>query len=800
MVMPCAAKDPPLGCSANPVHGHVILPGCAFPCGLALVATRTGDVGLFSADVLCVPGLLPRFRSSSECGGKMKEHRKAFGHKGGQLLVLKQSWVTPLSIFRRFFQNRQNVFFQNRWLVKSSGCLRKKNHCVNIRQAKRKLVSESLSSRKQSSKHGVLNRRPRCKSARVCRFQYKSRPRWTPDGDRNGTENPLNPKGPSNHGRYSKNILSLGIKKGVLETAQQDAGVDTLVTLNSCNKLPSRVLKQRCFDGLWLSRTCNLFASGKVPLFMMHKKLSAFTVCGRVQFQKLRARNRCFKLVDISRPWIQKVFWKSCRKSLRSKVYKAISYLKSKIQRPVQYISRAFDMNNKTLGVLCASQQCTTNTCLSNETVNKLEGFPSQVANVASSKPMMNPILPQMLSSGTQWDNGASQLRKHSDSPILNTFPDDVYILVTEKEVSISCQDDHDAPAEGSDELMLLTPDKLKLGANENAEYHDSLLMDIVENGEDSSHMSAEDPTNTDFCNTKLLDHPYCKSSPPLGSSLEAELEASVKRELKNGKKITSGVPDEQLALCLSGLLNETIKKYGSLIPLTEKDILTRLKDVFKEDFSNRISFITKEIMKYRTKHSKAALCNFRVHYNKHMLDMDDLATLDGQNWLNDQVINMYGELIMDAVPEKVHFLNSFFHRQLVTKGYNGVKRWTKKVDFFKKSLLLIPIHLEVHWSLITVNIPNKIISFYDSQGIHFKFCVENIRKYLLTEAREKNHAEFLQGWQTAVTKCIPQQKNDSDCGVFVLLDCMLAQCYRVIAEGDRVLFVDSLILLPVRF
>lgn len=40
----------------------------------------------------------------------------------------------------------------------------------------------------------------------------------------------------------------------------------------------------------------------------------------------------------------------------------------------------------------------------------------------------------------------------------------------------------------------------------------------------------------------------------------------------------------------------------------------------------------------------------------------------------------MYGELVMDAVPEKVHFFNSFFHRQLVTKGYNGVKRWTKKV------------------------------------------------------------------------------------------------------------------------
>uniref|UniRef100_F7AFP9 SUMO specific peptidase 5 n=1 Tax=Monodelphis domestica TaxID=13616 RepID=F7AFP9_MONDO len=194
------------------------------------------------------------------------------------------------------------------------------------------------------------------------------------------------------------------------------------------------------------------------------------------------------------------------------------------------------------------------------------------------------------------------------------------------------------------------------------------------------------------------------------------------------------------------------MKKYGSLVPLCEKDVLGRLKEVFNEDFSNRKPFINREITNYRARHPKSSTCNFRVFYNRHMLDMDDLATLDGQNWLNDQVINMYGELIMDAVPDKVHFFNSFFHRQLVTKGYNGVKRWTKKVDLFKKSLLLIPIHLEVHWSLITVTLSNRIISFYDSQGIHFKFCVENIRKYLLTEAREKNRPEFLQGWQTVVT------------------------------------------------
>ncbi|KAL1787302.1 sentrin-specific protease 5 isoform X1 [Sigmodon hispidus] len=281
--------------------------------------------------------------------------------------------------------------------------------------------------------------------------------------------------------------------------------------------------------------------------------------------------------------------------------------------------------------------------------------------------------------------------------------------------------------------------------------------------------MEEDGSLKQNILSSKLLDHPYCKS--PLDAPLVCD-ELKIENQVAGGRssqKAASPVDDEQLSTCLSGFLDEVMKKYGSLVPLSEKDVLGRLKDVFNEDFSNRKPFINREITNYRARHQK---CNFRIFYNKHMLDMDDLATLDGQNWLNDQVINMYGELIMDAVPDKVHFFNSFFHRQLVTKGYNGVKRWTKKVDLFKKSLLLIPIHLEVHWSLITVTLSNRIISFYDSQGIHFKFCVENIRKYLLTEAREKNRPEFLQGWQTAVTKCIPQQKNDSDCGVFVLQYC----------------------------
>ncbi|XP_077955264.1 sentrin-specific protease 5 isoform X3 [Gasterosteus aculeatus] len=158
-----------------------------------------------------------------------------------------------------------------------------------------------------------------------------------------------------------------------------------------------------------------------------------------------------------------------------------------------------------------------------------------------------------------------------------------------------------------------------------------------------------------------------------------------------------------------------------------------------------------------------------QVVYKKHTLTLDDLSTLADQNWLNDQVINMYGELILESSHHQVHFLNSFFHRQLMTKGYDGVKRWTKQVDLFSKSLLLVPIHLEVHWCLVTADIEKKKICLYDSQGNALQKVARNILKYLMTEAKEKQHTDFESGWEVSYDEIIPQQTNENDCGVFIL-------------------------------
>ncbi|XP_061550079.1 sentrin-specific protease 5-like isoform X1 [Phycodurus eques] len=208
---------------------------------------------------------------------------------------------------------------------------------------------------------------------------------------------------------------------------------------------------------------------------------------------------------------------------------------------------------------------------------------------------------------------------------------------------------------------------------------------------------------------------------------------------------------------------------YGTFIPLQKSDVLRHLKRMFNTNFNERRHLIY-EVVKCRISPVLwQPITSFRVVFKKHTLTLDDLSTLANQNWLNDQVINMYGELIMDAAQNKVLFLNSFFHRQLMTKGYDGVKRWTKQVDLFSKSLLLVPIHLEVHWCLVATDIARKKICLFDSQGSAPHKVAQNILKYVTAEAREKQRTSFVNGWAVSYNESVPQQSNENDCGVFVL-------------------------------
>ncbi|XP_010284817.1 PREDICTED: LOW QUALITY PROTEIN: sentrin-specific protease 1, partial [Phaethon lepturus] len=158
-----------------------------------------------------------------------------------------------------------------------------------------------------------------------------------------------------------------------------------------------------------------------------------------------------------------------------------------------------------------------------------------------------------------------------------------------------------------------------------------------------------------------------------------------------------------------------------------------------------------------------------------------DIQTLNNLNWLNDEIINFYMNLLMERSKEKglpaVHAFNTFFFTKLKTAGDQAVKRWTKKVDIFSVDLLLVPIHLGVHWCLAVVDFRKKTVTYYDSMGgINSEAC-RILLQYLKQESLDKKRKEFdTNGWSLLSKKSqeIPQQMNGSDCGMFA---CKYADC-----------------------
>jgi len=150
-----------------------------------------------------------------------------------------------------------------------------------------------------------------------------------------------------------------------------------------------------------------------------------------------------------------------------------------------------------------------------------------------------------------------------------------------------------------------------------------------------------------------------------------------------------------------------------------------------------------------------------------------DVQTLHGLNWLNDEVINFYMNLLVERGQNNnnmpnVHAFNTFFYPKLVKTGFATIKRWTKKVDVFSQDLLIIPVHLGMHWCLATVDFRDSTIRYYDSMLGDNDRCLQALLEYLNLEHQDKKKSPYnTDGWSMENVKDIPQQMNGSDCGMF---------------------------------
>lgn len=149
-----------------------------------------------------------------------------------------------------------------------------------------------------------------------------------------------------------------------------------------------------------------------------------------------------------------------------------------------------------------------------------------------------------------------------------------------------------------------------------------------------------------------------------------------------------------------------------------------------------------------------------------------DLLTIAGLNWLNDEVINFYMNLIMERakLPKwpKAYAFNTFFYPKLLKDGHQSLRRWTKKVDIFEYAIICVPIHLGMHWCMAIIDLRAKYIRYYDSMGSSNNKCLDALKKYLEAEHLDKKKIPLdTSDFELENVKDIPQQMNGSDCGMF---------------------------------
>eukprot|EP00899_Mesostigma_viride_P013335 jgi/Mesvir1/22001/Mv11643-RA.1 len=167
------------------------------------------------------------------------------------------------------------------------------------------------------------------------------------------------------------------------------------------------------------------------------------------------------------------------------------------------------------------------------------------------------------------------------------------------------------------------------------------------------------------------------------------------------------------------------------------------------------------------------------------------MACLRKGQWLNDDVINMYMELLKDRQREWLeaaaaaatangkkagkrafglcHFFNTFFYNKLCQdkRGYEykGVQRWTKapKVTYKLKDCakVIVPVHQQVHWCLAVINLRDQAFEYYDSMGGRDAACLENLARYIVDEVKDKSGEVLdVSKWERRFVTGIPQQNN----------------------------------------
>ncbi|KAK4425862.1 Ubiquitin-like-specific protease ESD4 [Sesamum alatum] len=152
--------------------------------------------------------------------------------------------------------------------------------------------------------------------------------------------------------------------------------------------------------------------------------------------------------------------------------------------------------------------------------------------------------------------------------------------------------------------------------------------------------------------------------------------------------------------------------------------------------------------------------------------------------WLNDEVINVYLELLKEREKRepqkflKCHFFNTFFYKKLISGrgGYNfqSVRRWTtqRKLGYslIECDKIFVPIHKEVHWCLAVINKKDEKFQYLDSLKGGDSRVLNVLTRYFVDEVKDKCGKDInVSSWEQEFVTDLPEQANGFDCGMFMI-------------------------------
>ena len=170
-----------------------------------------------------------------------------------------------------------------------------------------------------------------------------------------------------------------------------------------------------------------------------------------------------------------------------------------------------------------------------------------------------------------------------------------------------------------------------------------------------------------------------------------------------------------------------------------------------------------------------------------------DLDSLEGTNWITDNVVTEYINLLKIVYHERIFCFSSHFFEHFSSGGIDVVRRWTKNENIFKKKLVFYPIIQNSHWFLAVQNNENQTLTMYDPfTDVKELLCIneekvskkETPKTFKLVQQHNERLNNILYGYlcqhvdkpnelnftvSVKIPPEIPHQRNGHDCGVYML-------------------------------